>query len=557
MLVHPGENENSYRLRTSTTKSLKQLHALADKKAKREKRKEDKAKAKQKAQEELNERISAGITLKPKIIQSSIVLDDSDVEDSNLDEDELKAIEIAKEEEARLEEEERKQTIAMQINIEEKRLEKEKERKAQEEANRIETKLLEQQEKEEEEDLLALADMAGLSIIDSKSKSNLNKKVQKKKCKKKKKQILEGCFISKKKQQEENQIRSEAFDILANQDRMQETLVKTQMCKFTLNSEECKHGTKCRYAHTYEELGYCRFMNECKRISSQDGVIINYGDKKCDHKHPGESEENFYVRTGLKKPEKKPEKKVETEVVCTPKKVCKSTPAPWAPMKVDKTSGRTWADIVSPSSKPTSTPTPTSPIKKDENQNPWKTVQKNFTSKKEKKHDKLEFQSPKTTKSNGRLCKSVTDGVPCPHGKNCRFTHTVTEHNDHKSKTKSNGRLCKSVTDGVPCPHGENCRFIHTVTEHNDHKSKPIEVTKTKKVKKSKPVKKSSPKSNGRLCKSVTDGVTCPHGENCRFSHDKPLSKEIIISVPKELAAIALEMAMKNDPTKSYRVVCV
>ena len=98
--------------------------------------------------------------------------------------------------------------------------------------------------------------------------------------------------------------RTQAFEVLENKDRIKELLTKTKMCR-SVGTGKCPHGDKCRFAHSLGELKVptC-FFNERCRFVKQDyitGVWSNTGGKVCNGKHPDETEEQVFKRTGMDK----------------------------------------------------------------------------------------------------------------------------------------------------------------------------------------------------------------------------------------------------------------
>jgi len=97
--------------------------------------------------------------------------------------------------------------------------------------------------------------------------------------------------------------RVEAYELLANKEKLETALAKTRMCNSIDKKEECKHGDQCRFAHNLEELkiSNCLFEDNCRFIKMYDGKLRNNGAKICNHKHPQESREDFMSRVGLDK----------------------------------------------------------------------------------------------------------------------------------------------------------------------------------------------------------------------------------------------------------------
>jgi len=97
--------------------------------------------------------------------------------------------------------------------------------------------------------------------------------------------------------------RDAAFDILSNKTQLEKRLMNTSMCTNYLRNRTCRHGSNCRYAHSIDELRMydCLFGKNCKHVSYQGNNIVDNGGKKCKHRHPEETREMFFKRTGLDK----------------------------------------------------------------------------------------------------------------------------------------------------------------------------------------------------------------------------------------------------------------
>ena len=103
------------------------------------------------------------------------------------------------------------------------------------------------------------------------------------------------------KQEEIKSKRTEAFEKLANKDSISDRLYKTSICKSVLNKEECLHGSKCRFAHSLEELrtSCCLFGKDCRFVKCINDSWTNMGNKMCSHMHPDESRQDFLTRIGV------------------------------------------------------------------------------------------------------------------------------------------------------------------------------------------------------------------------------------------------------------------
>jgi len=98
-------------------------------------------------------------------------------------------------------------------------------------------------------------------------------------------------------------VRTKAFEVLGDKDKMAERLTRTKMCSSVENNTNCRHGAKCRFAHNLDELRVadCVFTTNCKLVAVDSNNIWSNrsGIKMCKCKHPEETLENFYDRTGL------------------------------------------------------------------------------------------------------------------------------------------------------------------------------------------------------------------------------------------------------------------
>ena len=78
---------------------------------------------------------------------------------------------------------------------------------------------------------------------------------------------------------------------------------KTRMCESVLNSVKCRHGSKCRFAHSVDELKLtkCCFGDDCKLIciDSNGNYFNKNGWSRCTYQHPCETVENYKNRNSL------------------------------------------------------------------------------------------------------------------------------------------------------------------------------------------------------------------------------------------------------------------
>ena len=151
--------------------------------------------------------------------------------------------------------------------------------------------------------------------------------------------------------------RDQGFEILSNKDKLADKLKFTKMCKSVVLGKPCSYPDgKCRFAHSIEQLqiAECGFGDQCRRVSwSTSGMCRNKSKTvKCDFKHSGETKENFYARTGLKRvaAEKKVERPVVVIPVMKPASIIteeqKAKPNGWAALLKPKTAEPTAEPLV-------------------------------------------------------------------------------------------------------------------------------------------------------------------------------------------------------------------
>jgi hypothetical protein len=89
---------------------------------------------------------------------------------------------------------------------------------------------------------------------------------------------------------------------------------KTRMCDSVSSGHPCRHGEKCRFAHTINELviSSCQHGEKCLFVCNRKGIFYNSNGKFCKFIHPCESRENYFARNGIK----------VVEPVCTSSKTC-------------------------------------------------------------------------------------------------------------------------------------------------------------------------------------------------------------------------------------------
>ena len=115
-----------------------------------------------------------------------------------------------------------------------------------------------------------------------------------------------------------------------------EALKCTQLCNSLYTRVECRHGKRCNFAHSVEQLvqRQCMFGEKCKFVEKiETGCYVNCGDVKCLFWHPDESCDSFSNRMGIRRATqtKTQVKTVPIKVIQTkiPMKVAPAKVAPW------------------------------------------------------------------------------------------------------------------------------------------------------------------------------------------------------------------------------------
>lgn len=100
-------------------------------------------------------------------------------------------------------------------------------------------------------------------------------------------------------------VRSQALDTLADQKKLREAKKYTKLCDSVTSGKPCRHGERCRFAHSIEQLTVspCFFEEKCRHVKNVGGMIHNIdGRPCCRHIHPGETKDHFLKRTGVQLP---------------------------------------------------------------------------------------------------------------------------------------------------------------------------------------------------------------------------------------------------------------
>ncbi len=84
-------------------------------------------------------------------------------------------------------------------------------------------------------------------------------------------------------------------------DSQNEKRTKTKLCDSLLSGNHCRHGSKCRFAHSVEELSVpnCNHGENCLFVKIENGLFYNSEGKFCKCIHPNETRANFLARNEI------------------------------------------------------------------------------------------------------------------------------------------------------------------------------------------------------------------------------------------------------------------
>ena len=211
--------------------------------------------------------------------------------------------------------------------------------------------------------------------------------------------------------------RQQAFTKLADSSEGGKSLTRTKMCLSVAKGIKCKHGDKCRFAHSQEELQIpvCFFGCNCRLVRQTPGGFTNSGGPKsklCSFIHEGETKSNFFKRTGIQTttPRVTPQSTPRATPQITPLPSRSATPPPSEQLPPTSVWGK--PKVEAPKVEVPKMEAPKVEVPKVEA--PKMEAPKVEAPKME------ETKTPKKTS----LCDSVLKGIPCRHGASCRFSHT-------------------------------------------------------------------------------------------------------------------------------------
>lgn len=98
--------------------------------------------------------------------------------------------------------------------------------------------------------------------------------------------------------------RSGAIKKLSN---MKAGAPNTRLCVSFLKNEKCRHGSRCNFAHSVNELNVikCVFGEKCRHVESINGKWVNKNARLCAFGHPGEEKnKDLFVKRISEKPKK-------------------------------------------------------------------------------------------------------------------------------------------------------------------------------------------------------------------------------------------------------------
>ena len=258
------------------------------------------------------------------------------------------------------------------------------------------------------------------SIVESK------KKVERK-TSSSKKEILVIEFVTPKMVEEKKVQDGRAS--LVDKERMQSRLTKTRMCNSVGSGKPCRHMSRCRYAHSTDELrvGECFFKDACRHVRKTATGYSNCRHRRCSFLHPGESMQSYCGRLGLKytqKPVVKPVPLVIPMPRLSPRLSTRlSTPLTTTNVWAKRAAQRETPKVVKPKV-----------VKPKVKEQEWTKVKRRRSKSKSERKSERKTTSSKSrkprpsSKCKDVICSSVGTGKPCRHGKSCRFHHVQEVH---------------------------------------------------------------------------------------------------------------------------------
>ncbi|MCP3682146.1 MAG: zinc finger CCCH domain-containing protein [bacterium] len=392
------------------------------------------------------------------------------------------------------------------------------------------------------------------------SKPKEKKKKEKKKKEKKKKEVCPFQFVTP---------RMAGQKKIFNKQEMPTVLSKTRICESVHTGKRCRHGKRCRFAHTAQELQIreCFFGNRCRCVKKTCSGYHNSGKKCCCFRHPEETNENYFRRMGLKKTsafcrtvaKKVKITKVEISIMrvqTKTKQVVKESNSfifwnRWAQKRkkvVEVKQAKNVVDVKKVHKNVVE-------VKQAKNVIDVKKVQKNVVEVKQAKKNVVDVKKVHENNNSGwievrtkQAKKNVVDVKKVHENNNSGWIEVRTKQ---AKKNVVEVKQAKNVIDVKKVQEKKVVAVKKT-------KKKVVAVKKTKKnvaVKKTKKnvaVKKTKKKERP-LCRYVSTGKTCPHGKNCRFRHN---NDPIVIRVPASLALQAMQHAIKSG-IKNFKIEIV
>ena len=129
------------------------------------------------------------------------------------------------------------------------------------------------------------------------------------------------------------QDRNKGYELLANPENFQKSLAKTRMCNSVGTNVPCRHGNRCRFAHTKDELvlSACAFGSSCRYVQrAQPGVFVNkigqHTGRICHFIHDGETKDSYVKRMEIAAPATPRSEPVRLNIAKAPIKPATVTP---------------------------------------------------------------------------------------------------------------------------------------------------------------------------------------------------------------------------------------
>ena len=339
----------------------------------------------------------------------------------------------------------------------------EKERKEKQEKERLEKERQEQMRQEKER-------------IEKERDERIEKERQERE-EKERKEKEEKQRQEKERKEKEEKVRKENFKKTS----------KTALCKSVVSGTQCPHGSRCNYAHKFEDVAkiQCKNITNCWHVEHKgDGQYQNVSERICKFWHQNETVYSYFKRQGVNIP--KP-KVVQAPITLVSKP---AIIAPWAKIATEQKERK----------------------EKEEKERQEKERQEKERQEREEKErqererqeKELQQRQEKERQERERQEKELQQRQEKERQERERQERQEKERKEKEEKERQERELQRQQEDEEE----QKIKIIMEKTNEyiNEHAQQFIKNEKP------------DPRQNTRLCKSVINGENCIH-KKCNFAH--------------------------------------